>query len=275
MWWNSEQGDLRIQNNINGDFSLNPYGGNVGIGTTNPIEKLEVNGNIKVDGDIIIDGQYFKDLLEEFQMLMDITGIGTLTDIDGNIYRTVKIGEQIWMAENLKVTHLNNGTPIPYQPDNMSWCNTSSLAYCWYANNSGNYEDPYGAHYNWFAADNENICPSGWHVPTVDEFNILRDSYGGRETSGGKMKETGTRHWRSPNTGATNESGFTALPGGARSSFSEGMFMGIYNFCEIWTASQSSDSERVYAVYMNYYETYSAITSAFKNDGHNIRCMKD
>jgi len=154
---------------------------------------------------------------------------GTVTDIDGNVYKTVKIGNQWWMAENLKVTRYRNGDPIPNITDNHTWVDLSTGAYCNYNNDISNVAT-YGRLYNWYAVDeSRNIAPAGWHVPTDDEWKQLEIYLGMSPTEadethwrgtdeGGKLKETGTTHWYSPNTGATNESGFTALPGGYRVS---------------------------------------------------------
>ena len=150
---------------------------------------------------------------------------GTVTDIDGNTYQTVKIGDQWWMAENLKVTCYRNGDAIPNITDGTTWASLSTGAYCEY-NNDINNVATYGRLYNWYAVtDSRNIAPAGWHVPSDAEWKQLEmylgmsqseaDATGWRGTDeGGKLKEVGTMHWNSPNTGATNESGFTALPGG-------------------------------------------------------------
>jgi uncharacterized protein (TIGR02145 family) len=123
----------------------------------------------------------------------------TVSDIDGNIYKTVTIGTQTWMAENLKTTHLNDGT--------RAYPN-------WYEYNNV-YKEIYGGYYTFKnIVETGKLCPSGWHIPTKDEFQVMIDYLGGEAIAGGKLKESGTTHWSSPNTGATNESGFTALPGG-------------------------------------------------------------
>ena len=153
----------------------------------------------------------------------------TVTDIDGNTYKTVKIGNQIWMAENLKVTHYRNGDIIPNVTNNFEWAYLSTGAWCVH-DNDGSYANTYGYLYNWYAVnDIRNIAPEGWHVPTDEEWKELEmylgmsqteaDDTGYRGTNeGGKLKEAGTTHWETPNTGATNETGFSALPGGCRSN---------------------------------------------------------
>ncbi len=145
---------------------------------------------------------------------------GTLTDIDGNVYRTIKIGNQWWLAENLKVTHYRNGNPIikliADEPNWSSWASMLNGACCAYEYNDS-LANIYGYLYNWFAvADPRKISPEGWHVPNDDEWNSLIKFLGGESVAGGKLKEAGTSHWLSPNNGATNESGFTAFPGGER-----------------------------------------------------------
>jgi len=151
----------------------------------------------------------------------DIKPPVTVTDIDGNVYHTITIGTQVWMLENLKTTKYRNGDPIPYVTGNTQWSNLTGGAYCWYNNNLSN-KNKFGALYNWYAVnDNRNIAPIGWHVPTLAEFNILVEYLGGASLAGGKLKTTGTIEggdglWASPNSGATNESGFTGLPGGHR-----------------------------------------------------------
>ena len=139
----------------------------------------------------------------------------TVTDIDGNIYKTVTIGSQVWLAEDLKTTKYNDGTPIPYVTDKEEWINTKSGAYCWncwYCKDESN-DSIYGALYNWYAITGK-LCPVGWHVSTDQDWETLIDYCGGWEIAGGKLKEVGTIHWESPNLGATNEFGFTAIPFG-------------------------------------------------------------
>jgi uncharacterized protein (TIGR02145 family) len=136
-----------------------------------------------------------------------------VTDYDGNIYNTITIGTQLWMQENLKTTHFRDGTSIP-NVTSSAWGSLVTPAYVW-NNNDISYKNPYGAMYNYFAVlDNHNLCPAGWHVPTANEWSLLETYLGGSSLSGGKLKESGNAHWQAPNTGATNESGFTALPGG-------------------------------------------------------------
>ena len=140
----------------------------------------------------------------------------TITDIDGNIYLTIKIGSQWWMAENLAVTHYRNGDSITDVTDYGTWAGLVTGACCNFAN------DPelgaiFGKLYNWYAiTDSRNIAPYGWHIATVDDWQTLSDYLGGDQIAGGKLKEAGTAHWNSPNVGASNESGFSALPGGLR-----------------------------------------------------------
>ena len=135
---------------------------------------------------------------------------GTITDIDGNSYRTVIIGEQEWMGENLKVTRFNDGKEIPYVPEMDEWTRVTGPAYSWYDNDISN-KDTYGALYNWFAVSSGKLCPAGWRIPDDSDWEVLTDFLGGLSVAGGKLKETGTSHWTLPNSGATNETGFSAL----------------------------------------------------------------
>ena len=156
------------------------------------------------------------------------------TDIDGNIYHTVDIGTQTWMVENLKTTRFNDGTDIPFVSDGKQWENMTSAAACWYDNNHL-YKELYGVLYNFYAAKSGNICPQGWHVPSDAEWTKLSNFLGGETIAGGKLKETGTNLWWSPNSEATNESGFTALPGGTRYNF--GQFDNIGRVGYWWTST--------------------------------------
>ena len=198
---------------------------------------------------------------------------GFCVDIDGNEYATVIIGNQVWMSENLKVTKYRDGTAIPTGLSNSEWENTTSGAYAVYDNNE-THADTYGYLYNWYAVDDSrNIAPDGWHVPTDDEWTTLTDYLGGTSVAGGKMKETGTSHWNSPNTGATNESGFTAFPGGYRSS-SSGNYNSIGSYGFFWSSSEgnSSNAWRRILYYNNsgvYRHNYN------KNYGFSVRCVRD
>jgi len=208
---------------------------------------------------------------------------GTVSDIDGNVYQTVKIGDQWWMAENLKVTHYRNGDQIPQITDPVEWGGLTAGAYCEYNNNIANVAI-YGRLYNWYAIDDSrNIAPEDWHVPTDEEWKQVEmylgmsqseaDAESWRGTDeGGKLKEVGTAHWNSPNTGATNESGFMALPGGYRSY--NGTFQGMGSHAIFWTSIELFSSN-AWTRILNYMYSEVARDNENKCSGFAIRCVKD
>lgn len=198
-----------------------------------------------------------------------------IKDIDSNVYHAVTIGTQTWLVENLKVTHFNNGDPIPNIEDFTTWQQQDAPAYCWYNNNNSNM-NPYGALYNWFTVgDSRKVAPPGWHVPTDAEWATLIKFLGGEGVAGGPLKEAGTTHWTQPNTGATNSSGFTAAPGGYRSISDFADFM---IGADIWSSTQSSD---FYAWDRYLFYNKTQVDRGFngsgvaKTDGKSIRCIKD
>lgn len=201
-----------------------------------------------------------------------LQGTGTVTDIDGNVYNTVTIGTQIWMVENLKVTKYNNGTAIPLITDGAAWTSLTTPGYCWYNNDYTTYGSVYGALYNWHTVNTGNLCPIGWHVPTDAEWTTLTDYLGGLSIAGGKLKETGTSHWAIPNTGATNESGFTALPGGWRGY--DGSFHDITYTGYWWSSTQNGSSAWERELYQGN-ATVSRNGSNSKFVGFSVRCKKD
>ncbi len=198
----------------------------------------------------------------------------TITDIDGNVYQTVVIGTQCWMKENLKTTKYNDGTNIPLVIDNITWSALTTPAYCFYNNDEATYKNTYGALYNWYTVNTGKLAPLGWHIPTNEEWSTLQGYLGGISEAGGKLKETGTIHWASPNIGATNETGFTALPAGDR--FFDGTY---YNFTTVggwWSSSECETSLAWY--YWTYYSATSLIGvdhQGFKKMGFSVRCIKD
>jgi len=197
---------------------------------------------------------------------------GTVSDIDGNVYKTVKIGDQWWMAENLKVIRYRNGEPISHVSDSTVWSNLSNGAYCEYDNNSANVST-YGRLYNWYSVnDSRSIAPAGWHVPTDVEWRTLVSFLGGISMAGSKLKEAGTSHWFSPNTGATNESGFTALPSGYRGPYGEFGSMGYY--CSFWS-STDYDSSGAFNRYLSYNNSGLNASGSGKPSGYIVRCVKD
>ena len=193
---------------------------------------------------------------------------GSVADIDGNTYKTISIGTQTWMAENLKVTKYNDGTIIPFNPVATMWYSATTGGYCWYNSDSLGY----GALYNWHAAGSDKLCPAGWHVPSDSEWSLLMTSLGGESGAGAKLKESGTIHWSVPNSGAANESGFSALPGGYRVN------VGTYNSIKQkgywWSATPSSSTEAYYRS-MGYNYTNTDRTSTSKASGFSVRCLKD
>lgn len=196
---------------------------------------------------------------------------GTVTDIDGNVYNTVTIGTQVWMAENLKTTKYNDGTSIPNVTDNTAWKNLATPGYCWY-NNLATYKDTYGALYNWFAVNTGKLAPTGWHVATDAEWTTLTTFLGGESVAGGKLKETGTTHWQI-NTGATNSSGFTALPGGIR--YSGGLFVGVGYNGNWWSSTDYGAGDYAWIRYLYNDSAYVMRGYFYKLDGYSVRCVRD
>jgi uncharacterized protein (TIGR02145 family) len=232
--------------------------------TTNEIQELSVS----VTGDTLYlsSGNY-----------VIIYGISfdnppVIKDIDGNTYQTVWIGDQLWFAENLKTTHYNDGTPIPNVTDNTAWSGLTTGAMVYYNNDSTTNAPVYGALYNWYAVEGDSLCPSGWHVPTDAEWTVLTDYLGGESVAGGKLKEIGTVHWNSPNTGATDEVGFTALPGGLRSD------SGSFNYFRsngFWWSATPFNSINSWSRYLF---NNVALVGRFSNNksyGFSVRCLRD
>jgi uncharacterized protein (TIGR02145 family) len=207
----------------------------------------------------------------------------TFKDIDGNIYKTIKIGDMLWSAENLKVTHYQNGDSIRNVTDKYEWSELVTGAYCKYDNNDYD-ATKYGYLYNWYAVnDMRNISPKGWHVPTDDEFTNLYIYLGISKIEadsinlygvkiGGKLKESGTSHWESPNTGATNESGFSALPGGYR--LYDGSFDDIECASTFWTSSNYDTLTAWEIILLNNYSLIHRGHGPMQN-GSSIRLVRD
>ncbi|MBN1598550.1 MAG: fibrobacter succinogenes major paralogous domain-containing protein [Bacteroidales bacterium] len=197
----------------------------------------------------------------------------TVTDADGNIYDLVFIDAQVWMAENLKTTKFRDGTDIPLVEESDPWIALSAPGYCWYGNDEATNGDTYGALYNWYAvADPKGLCPAGFHVPTDDDWTTLITFAGGDALAGGKLKEQGTTHWTDPNTGATDDYDFTALPAGRRSD--EGYFWYIGTNARWWSSTQYDDT---YAWSRGVAHDNTSVDRDFKTKtyGMSIRCVKD
>jgi len=199
---------------------------------------------------------------------------GSMTDQDGNTYRTVTIGTQIWMAENLRSTIYNDGTAIPNVTDNTAWINLTTDAYC-NINNTSNADTiaTYGRLYNWYAVNTGKLAPAGWHVPTDVEWTTLINYLGGNEVAGGKLKETNTTHWINPNLGATNITGFTALPGAER-YHRDGSFDPI-GHAGFWWSSSELNTDFAVSRMMVYYEDFVYNANDIKQRGYSVRLVKD
>ncbi|MDD4971752.1 MAG: FISUMP domain-containing protein [Paludibacter sp.] len=194
-----------------------------------------------------------------------------VTDIDGNIYHTITIGTQTWMVENLKTTKYNDGTPIPLITDGYQWTGLSTPGYCW-INNDSNNKNLYGGLYNFFAVNTNKLAPVGWHVPTESDWNTLTTYFGGPSIAGLSLKETGTVHWYSPNTGATNSSGFTALPGGYR-TITDGNYINFGTRAIYWGSTELNGSAGRYVIENN--STITDFSYTTKTFGFSIRCIKN
>lgn len=229
----------------------------------------------------------------QFVTLTNYNGqIGTVSDVDGNSYETIGIGSQIWMAENLKTSKFNDGVAIENVTTDAAWASLTNPAYCIYNNDALNNKPTYGALYNWHTIDaaangNRNVCPVGWHVPSDEEWTTLKTYIGesvsgewsyttlstGSNIAGTMLKETGTSHWLTPNTG-TNETGFKALPGGFRNP--TGFFNLIGNMGYWWSSTrQNWGNMDVYCNYIYNNNTILSVDPLNRSYGVSVRCLKD
>jgi uncharacterized protein (TIGR02145 family) len=197
-----------------------------------------------------------------------------IIDIEGNLYHTVTIGTQVWTVENLKTSHYNDGAEIPAATNDLEWQSADAPAYCWFNNDSATYANTYGALYNWYTIETERLCPTGWHVPEDSEWTTLIEYLGGDSIAGGKMKEIGTSHWKSPNTAASNSSGFSALPGGFR--LDNGLFFNL-GFNAYFMSSTEYDYDNGYAWRRILDRSFGSIHRDGSNKvyGQSVRCVKD
>lgn len=198
------------------------------------------------------------------------TGAVTVTDIDGNVYNTVTIGAQVWMAENLKTTRYNDGTAIPTGLNDAAWQATTTGAYAIYDNNAAN-NTTYGKLYNWYAVNTGKLAPAGWHVPTDAEWTTLTTYLGGETVAGDKMKAATL--WE-PYTGITNtnSSGFTGLPAGMR--LNNGVFTSVGGYGFFWSSTENSLSSARYR-YLAYANSSIHIAASAMGIGSSVRCVKD
>ncbi len=226
----------------------------------------------------------------------DSSSSNIVMDIDGNIYSTIQIGEQVWMAENLKVTRYPDGSLIPHVEDHQEWfhLNRESEGYCWYENVLTN-GYVYGALYTWPTAvdgleisdlipsDIQGVCPDGWHLPSDGEWKQLemflgmsqadadREDWRGAGVAD-KLKQAGTLTWEGPNSEATNETGFSALPGGYRHG--SGEFLGLGTTARFWSTSKNGYS---YGWFRRLDYDNSSVNRSYEGvyRGHSVRCVKD
>ncbi len=205
-------------------------------------------------------------------------------DIDGNIYKTIKIGNQWWMAENLKVTRFLNGDLIPNITEDTLWSNIKSSAYCFYNNRDWD-SYIYGKLYNWYAVnDIRTLAPNGWHIPTDEEWKILEVNLGMSQldaddtgcrgiNTGGNLKKQGTNYWKHPNTGATDSCDFSAVAAGIR--MPDGSFLSRYYMTVFWTSTPSYNDLSAYYRHLNYNISCVNRRAELKEYGFSVRCVKD
>ncbi|GAB4447489.1 MAG: hypothetical protein Fur0028_02420 [Bacteroidales bacterium] len=196
----------------------------------------------------------------------------TVSDIEGNIYKTIKIGSQTWFAENLRTSHYNNGDVIMTTDKEISEENKPQ--YQWPANGDESLVEKYGRLYTWYVVtDKRNVCPCGWHVPTQEDWAELIEYLGGDvEQIGANLKESGTKNWNAPNKGATNSSGFTALPAGIR-DYTEG-FAWFGKQSQIWTSTNNDEDDAIY-FNLNHLNSEILEDTYNKKAGYSVRCIKD
>ena len=271
--------------------------GNVGIGTTAPIHKLDVNGNVKVAGTIsgVVDPISAQDAATKnyvdrmSEMMLDAGLNGIVEDIDGNVYKTIKIGSQVWTVDNLKTTRYNDGTVIPEVTDSATWDALTTPAYCYYDNDSTLYAKIYGGLYNYYVVaetNSKNVCPEGWDVPTKTEWialqNYLKDNGYAFLGSGAHVGKSmaATFRWNSSATvgavgydiGSNNQSGFGGLPGGSRGGASSFILIGDRGLW--WSSTDGGGNSAFYRSLWNSEEHFPGSVQ-YKKLGFSIRCLRD
>ena len=264
--WNIYNDDEKIYGNGPGSGPFVSYMSNLNPGTTYYVKAYAVNA----------EGMAFGSTLSFTTPAKNqIPSDDSVSDIDGNFYKTIQIGTQIWMAENLKTTRYADGSAIPYMTNDAEWSRLNYGSYDWYDSDASSYKEPYGALYNWYAAsDSRNVCPTGWHVPSSSELTTLIAFLGGPDIAGGKVKEAGNGHWSFPNTGADNSSGFTGLPAGVRRA--DGLFVNLNLIAVWWTTSISDDGGLPVAAYTNaFIPNFYLPDYLTMNMGCSIRCIKN
>jgi uncharacterized protein (TIGR02145 family) len=195
-----------------------------------------------------------------------------VTDLEGNIYKTVRIGTQVWMAENLRTTKYQDGTDITLITQSNLWNNLTIDGYCWYDNDEPSFKELYGALYNGYSVVTGKLCPDGWHIPVKQEWLVLREFLGDSLKAGGKMKEAGTTNWQSPNKGADNNSGFTAVAAGIR--YFEGTFSSNQSYTSMWSASEAGQGD-IWCTSLYFADAILAMHPRSKKYGFSVRCIKD
>jgi len=199
--------------------------------------------------------------------------IESVIDIDGNVYRTVKIGAQVWMAENLKVAHYRDGSPIPNIQDDEEWSRLEEGAYGLTPKDPADYKATYGCLYNYYAVDDSRgLAPEGWHVPTASEWRELMAYLGGEATGGGKMKDVRSRLWKIVPSGSSNESGFSALPAGGRGRRGE---IGEVGYYATWWSSTSEDALQAWHWGLHPDKSGFRYNPGHKASGFSVRCVKN
>lgn len=256
--WSIESGTGGVL--LNADSANSTFGGTVG--STYVLRWTVTNNCGSIYDEVTVSFE------EDASHLNPNLTYGSVSDIDGNSYATIQIGTQNWMAENLKVSKYNDGNTIPYVTDRTEWNSTLTGAFT-YFNNDDSHNTLYGKFYNWHAVNTEKLCPTGWHIPTHAEWTILTDYLGGTTLAGGKMKSvTG---WNSPNTGASNVSGFSGLPAGYRHSRSSGSL----NISGFWWSASEESASKSYQRDLQYQNSNVGTGSHPRYNGLSCRCVED
>lgn len=268
----SSSGPMRLTKNSTGNFKSLPTDD---MNVSSIIQMLYHSGERLLLKSYAGPHIHIKSMIPVGNELVDFNFIPCL-DGDGNHYPVTTIGAQVWMAENLKTTSYQNGDPIPNITEGSAWINLTTGGYCAYGNSNSTATD-YGYLYNWFAVDDtRDLCPAGWHIPQDSQWSVLTDHLGGQSVAGGKLKETGTYHWESPNTGATNLNGFSAIGGGYRWHNSDA-FSSI-NALGYWWSSTEGGTNATSTAWIRRMHDHNIAVDRINYDkryGFSVRCLKD